>query len=557
MVTVNHHLAAEAGASVLAQGGNAVDAAVATSLAAGVVEPAMSGLGGRGYMVVVRPEQGIFLADGHERAPLSATPNMFRVEAHGGAGGLGWGPLTPVADAANAEGALAVAVPSVLGALEEAQRRLGRLAWSTVVSPAVSLAGQGFEVGATFAADLERSRDKLARFPSTAEVFLPGGRLPRQGEIFVQSDLARSLALISEGGAEALASGQLANAIVTEVRRHGGVLSLDDLSLVRPTLWPEPLTVHFRGFTLVGLPGPTGAITLFQIMNMLEAIGLDDGDPLSTDTCHLLVDVLNTAFHDRYEYVDDPAFRPVPELALAGKKYAECRVQSLDCPASEEKSARPDPWAFQDKAAAGNEGAKRGAGPGADTHTTHLCVVDADGMAVSMTQSLIDHFGSGLVASGTGILLNSAMHNFNPVPDQVGSIGPWRRSAHSGTPLVVTDGSGFPRLCIGGAGGTRVVTGLAQVLLRVIAHDISLQDALSAPRLHSESSHTEVDGRAPVPVVEELTRHGHSVRVVQSNFAAPYFARINGIYITQAGMQSSGIDPFIDSGASALNAPVS
>jgi gamma-glutamyltranspeptidase/glutathione hydrolase len=188
---------------------------------------------------------------------------------------------------------------------------------------------------------------------------------------------------------------------------------------------------------------------------------------------------------------------------------------------------------------------------GADRDTTHFCAVDADGMLVSMTQSIIDAFGSGVVVPGTGMLLNSAMHNFNPVPGRVGSIAPWKRSAHYGTPTIVLEPNGRPRLAIGGAGGTKITTGVAQVLVDLLDRGQTLQAAIDAPRVHNESGGSQVDARFPPEVIDRLRSMGHAIEVVRPLFAQPAWARINGIVLSDTQEASSGVDPFGDAGAAA------
>lgn len=518
-------------------GGNAMDAAAAASFAAGVVEPAMSGVGGRGYLVLLPSGGGEPVAiDGHERAPLGASRGMFRLLEAEQRIVSGWGPHVEVAANANSEGHLAVAVPAVLRALAVAHERHGRLPWRTVVDPAIGFAANGFEIDRTLAAHLAAQREKLARYPASAEVFLDQGRPRTAGERLVQRDLANSLRLIAECGAEELFTGSLAKAIAREMKRGGGVLSRVDLERIEPRIWPATMTGIYRGYRLCGLPDAAGTVTLLEIMNMLEGVDVGSVDATDPHYLHLLLEIFRAAFRDRFRYVADPGFARVPFNALTTKRFAAERLRTIDRDRRHEQPADIDPWALDAPAS---------------RHTTHLCAVDDERMVVSMTQSVIDPFGSGVVVEGTGILLNSAMHNFDPRPGRLRSIEPWKRSAHFGTPLLLLGPDGGAFLALGGAGGTKVVTGLAQVLAHVVDRGWCLQDAIEAPRVHCETAVSEIDARISRTAGDELRRRGHTVDNARSHPGAAAFARINGIEIGRDGTLSSGVDVFEHAGAAA------
>jgi gamma-glutamyltranspeptidase/glutathione hydrolase len=535
LVTANHRLAALAGAEMLERGGNAVDAAAAISFAVGVVEPAMSGIGGRGYLLIHTPADGRTVAvDGHERAPRAATEDMFvplDPKAHIT---TGWGPQARVAGDANQTGHLAVAVPGVLAALAVAHRRFGRLPWHTVIEPAIRLAVEGYVVTVPLATLIARNRKKLARFPATAAVFLPSDEPPNAGDRLVHSDLADTLRVIAERGPDEFYRGNIARAIGAEMARGGGRLTEQDLADFSPREWHQPLAGTYRDYTVLTMPEATGGITLLQILNLLEGFALRSMDPTSPEFLHLLLECMRVAFVDRLATVDDPAWAAVPFDVLGSKAFATSRRMAI----------RPE------RASTDLQPADE-AQCSADRDTTHFCVVDADGMMVSMTQSIIDAFGSGVIVPGTGILLNSAMHNFNPVPGRVGSIAPWKRSAHYGTPTIVLKPDGKPLLAIGGAGGTKITTGVSQVLVNLLDYGQALQTAIDAPRVHNESGGSELDARFPPGVADRLRSMGHPIEVVSPAFAQPAWARINAICVSDTGETSSGVDPFGDAGAAA------
>lgn len=558
MVTANHRLAAEAGAAILEQGGNAVDAIVATAFAAPVVEPAMSGIGGRGYMVIHDARTGDALViDGHERVPRAARPDMFTIDTSKPMPeqpNPGWGFQFPVVDDANATGHLAVAVPGVLGALAIAHRRYGRLPLATVLAPAIALAANGFEMTVPLSVAIARSRDKLARFPATAEIFLRGGRAPLPGERFVQADLARTYETLARDGLESFYRGEIGQALVAEMERAGGILSASDLAEFQPRVWDRPLSGTYRGYRLLTAPEATGGVTLIEIMNVLEGYDLAALDACAIENYHLLLEAMRVAFRDRVAFVDDPAFNPVPFRGLISKEYAKTRRETIRRDRAQETSGPGDPWAFDE---AGNSPLPQGPtvswGPhGGDT--THFTVVDRDGMTISMTQSLIDAFGSGVVVPGTGMLLNSAMHNYNPIPGQIGSIAPWKRASHYGTPTIVLREDGRPAVAIGGAGGTMVPTGIVQILVNVLDRGWSIQDAVAAPRVHCEGWDSLVDGRIEPAVIAELEAMGHRLVVRHPGYAQPAFSRINAIAFDSDGVAWSGTDQFGDAGAAAPSA---
>lgn len=554
MVTANHRVAAEAGAAMLAQGGNAIDAAAAVSFAAGVVEPAMSGLGGRGYLVVHFGRTGATIViDGHERAPMAAAPDMFEVADQYEHPNPGWGPEVPVVDQANIVGHRAVAVPGVLAAIVLAHRRYGRLPLEATLEPAIALAEEGFEVSVPLAVMLAQHRGKLSRFEATAAVFLPRGAAPAPGERLVQRDLARTLRLIAGRGPEEFYTGAIALAIDAEMARGGGLVTRRDLEAFAPRVWTSALTGAYRGRRMLTVPEATGGVTLLQILNLLEHVETAAYEPFDPQYLHLVLEICRAAFRDRLAVIDDPAFTKVPYAGLASKAFAAARGRQLSAERALEPLELADPWAFEKEG-----GAAPAArlvpwqGAGVESDTTHFCAVDADGIMVSMTQSIIDAFGSGVVVPGTGILLNSCMHNFNPLPGQLRSIAPWKRSVHNGTPAIVLGEDGRPHLAIGGAGGTKIITGVAQILVNVLDRGWPLQEAISAPRVHNEGDASQIDGRLGPQTAKRLAAMGHRLTVVTPRYARPVFSRINGIAIEPDGSLLSGVDPFGDAGAAAV-----
>jgi gamma-glutamyltranspeptidase/glutathione hydrolase len=247
-------------------------------------------------------------------------------------------------------------------------------------------------------------------------------------------------------------------------------------------------------------------------------------------------------------YVDDPAFADVPYTGIVSKAFANQRRETIAPDRALDEVVPGDPWPFNDSGA-GQPMAQTVSWRGSDNHTTHFNVVDHDRTIVSMTQSIIDAFGSGVVVPGTGMLLNSAMHNFNPLPGQIGSVAPWKRSAHNGVPVIVLREDGRPFLAIGGAGGTKIISGVAQMLVNLIDRGWSAQDVVAAPRVHNEGWDSQIDARIASSTREDLRRRGHQLEVVTSAYGTPGFSRINAIVIDADDRLTSGIDVYSEAGA--------
>ncbi len=554
MVTANHVLAAEAGAQILASGGNAVDAAIATSLALGVVEPSSSGIGGRGYMVIHAPElpSGTVI-DGHERAPRKAhaemytpipstdtpptdEPSVTRPRAH-------------VVNDANTIGPQAVAVPGVVAALAAAHERYGKASWKSLFEPAIQLAEDGFTVSVPLAISLARNYSKLTRDPHAATVYLPNGQPAQPGDRLVQRDLAATLRSLASNGAGEFYEGAIARSIAETLGKADGYVTRDDLAAYRPRIWDAPLTGSYRGYTVMTVPEATGGITLIQALNLLETFDIGQLEPEDPKHFHLLIESLRIAFRDRLSCVDDPAFNAVPFNGLASKEFARTRSELIDVDRAGNDVSPGDPWAFEDRAPGMHPGSSSVDFSGGDQDTTHFSVIDGNRTALSMTQSLIQAFGSGVMVPGTGILLNNAMFNFNPLPNQIGSIAPWKRAAHFGTPTIILGPDGALTMATGGAGGPKIVTGIVQSLLNVLDHGMTPQDSLTAPRIHNESRDSLVDARIRPHVIADLAGRGHRLVSAGSEYGRAEFSVMNGIKVEPDGSLVSATDVYTDAGA--------
>jgi gamma-glutamyltranspeptidase/glutathione hydrolase len=530
--------ATRVGAAVLAAGGNAVDAAVATAFALAVTDPHHSGIGGGGFALLRLADGRVIALDARETAPAAATRDMFVAPG--------------VAPDASRAGALAVGTPGLLAGLALALERWGTLSLAEALAPAIGLAEQGFVVGPRHAAALRvwQQLGLAERFPETARIQLPAEGTPlRPGSRLVQRDLARSLRLVAAQGASAFYEGELARAIVAEVQKRGGVLSLEDLAGYAPRL-REPIRGTYRGLEVLSFPPPSsGGVALVEALNVLEGFDLAARGAGSSAAIHLVADAMKLAFADRAAWLGDPDFVAVPVAGLVSKAYAAGLAERLR-PAW---WSRP-PWRWgQGERALRVEAAGE---PPRDAGTTHLSVMDAAGNAAALTQTVNLLFGSGITVPGTGIVLNDEMDDFAVAPDVPNAFGlvdvrganavaPGKRPLSSMTPTVVLK-EGRPLLVSGSPGGPRIISTTLLTLLNVVDFGMDVQEAVAAPRFHHQWLPDElvVEPGTPRDVVEALQERGHRVVVSERTWAsaqAVHFDAASGLFFGGSDPRSDGL----------------
>ncbi len=451
---------AKAGLSVLKQGGNAVDAAVATALAMAVTHPAAGNIGGGGFMMIYPPGKEPVCIEYRETAPAATHPNFFKK----GDPNLGH---------------RVVGVPGTVRGLALAHERFGTLPWKALVDPAITLAEQGFLLDAHHANSLNGVLKTSADFAELRRVFSkPDGTPWKSGDRLIQPDLAKTLRLIAEQGPDAFYTGPIADLLVKEMKSADGVITHADLAQYKANA-RTPIHVRYRGYDVYGAPPPSsGGIGVALMLHMLEPFELKKHDRQSPETLHLLTEVMRRAYAERAKYLGDPAFTKIPAF-LTTPDHAKKLAHSI----VHDRASKSEEVAPEIKLA--NEG----------DSTTHFSVIDPAGMAVSNTYTLEQSYGSRVVVKGAGFLLNNEMLDFNSRPGittRAGGIGtdanliaPGKRMLSSQTPtLVAKDGKVV--LVTGSPGGRTIINTVLNILVSVLDYDMPIQAAVDAPRLHHQ-----------------------------------------------------------------------
>lgn len=544
--------ATRAGVEILANGGNAVDAAVAVSFALGVTEPYHSGIGGGGLFLIRRADGRVLALDARETAPAAATREMFVAPG--------------VSKDASRDGPLSVAVPGQVAGLAEALACCGTKSLAEVLAPAIRLAEQGFAIGWRHAEVLATLREQgfAARHPETARIQLPPDDEPVAiGWRLRQPELARTLRLLAAQGPRAFYDGAIADAIAAEMQRRGGLVTREDLSRYRARM-REPLRGSYRGLEILSFPPPSsGGVALIEALNILEGFDLAARGAGSSASLHRLAEAMKLAFADRAAHLGDSDFVSVPVAALTSKTYAAQLRARINPP-----WWRRAPWTWGE-----SERAIRVRGPGLAEaappllplapgasesepagSTTHLSVTDGAGNAVAVTQTVNLLFGSGITVEGTGIVLNDEMDDFAVAPNQPNAFGlvdttganavaPGKRPLSSMTPVIVLKDA-TPYIVAGSPGGPRIITTVLLTLVNVIDYGMNVSQAVAFPRIHAQwiPEPIVLEPAIPEDVREGLRRRGHAVEVSPRNWSSA-----QAIVIDPAtGLHTGGTDPRSD-----------
>ena len=474
MVVSIHHEATDAGVEILKDGGNAIDAAVATGFALAVVHPIAGNLGGGGFMLVHFASGKSTFIDYRERAPLAATANMY-LDAKGN-----------VVPDASITGYKAIGVPGSVAGMVYAEKKYGKLTLARVMAPAIRLASQGFVLTDEEAGEYH---DKtLSMFPESKRIFQRDGNFYKAGEFFKQPDLAATLKTIA-ADPDDFYHGHIAKELAAEVEKNGGLITVEDLARysVRER---EPVTGTYKDYTIISAPPPSsGGIALIEALNILEGYNLSRWKDRTPDEMHLIVEAYRRAYMDRTDYLGDPDYVKIPVDQLIDKKYAAAWRTSI---AAEQATPSKDlkrPAGFIPPPPTMNDVRHE------STQTTHYSVVDADGNAVAVTTTLNNNFGSAVTATGLGFLLNDEMDDFASklgVPNMYGliqgpanAIAPGKRPLSAMTPTIVLKDDKV-RFVLGSPGGGRIITTVANIFLSAADEGLNIQQAVDAPRFHHQ-----------------------------------------------------------------------
>ncbi|MEM9006323.1 MAG: gamma-glutamyltransferase [Cyanobacteria bacterium P01_F01_bin.86] len=525
MVVSAHPLATQTGLQTLKKGGNAVDAAVATTLAISVVEPFSAGIGGGGFLLYHQESDHTVRAlDFRERAPLKANRDLY-VDAQG-----------QIRPGQSINGHLAVATPGTIAGLAEVHRQYGTLPWEDLVQPSIELAQSGFVVSDRFARMARFRQNVLVSNPAARKIFTHQGKPIKSGDRLIQTDLAKTLRLIAKDP-DAFYRGPIARLISKDMKRNGGLITKQDLRTYK-TAWRSPVCGSFQVWEVCSMPPPSsGGVHLIQLLNFWQQRHATPPPRFHPDTLHFMAETMRTAYADRAVYLGDPDFVRIPVPALISPLYTLNRGNEVG------RTARSS----QSVMAASPQLIKR---LQESEDTSHLTVVDRDRNAVSLTFTVNLGFGAGVVAEGTGIVLNNEMDDFASAPGQpnafglVGSeanaIAPRKTPLSSMTPTIVRDQSKSFRLALGAPGGSTIITTVYQTLLNTLVYKMSAHQAIASPRIHHQwlpdrlslEEHSSLNA-----AIAPLEKKGHRLRLRSA------WGNGNLIYLRPDGMLEGAADP--------------
>ena len=526
MVASNSEIASRVGVEVMKRGGNAIDAAVAVGLALEVVYPYAGNIGGGGFMMIRKKDGTATAIDYREVAPKAAFHDLYldqNRELIKGEGG-------------SIVGYRSSGVPGTLAGFDLAFRKYGsgKMKWADLVRPARQLAEGGFEVPYNMARDLVSYKDDLSKYEDSNKIFLHGGKMLNEGDIFRQPELAQTLGRIEQRGAREFYAGKTAQLIVDDMKAHNGLITLEDLKSYQAKE-RVPVRGTYRGYEILSMPPPSsGGAILLEILNILEGYDLKAMGHNSSAKYQVLTEAMRRAFADRAEFMGDADFVDVPVRTLIDKKYAEKRRRSIS-----------------QTAASTSAEIGHGEIAGAESmETTHFTIVDEEGNVVSNTYTINNGFGSAVTVKGAGFLLNDEMDDFAASPGKPNMFGliqgernsvqPGKRPLSAMSPTIVLRKDGTPWFALGAAGGPRIISAVLQTIINIIDHDMKLQQALDAPRIHHQWMPDEI-------LVEPYGMSPDTRKVLESfgqRFAEKPVAIANatGIMIDEKGVRLGAVD---------------
>lgn len=511
VVSTGKYEATKIGVDIIKKGGNAIDAAVAVGFALGVCEPQSSGIGGGGFMVIrfAKTRETKFI-DFREIAPKNATPDMWKLDKDG-----------KVINNEKAVGGKAVGVPGEVKGMMYALEKYGTMSRKDVIQPSVELAENGYEVSAVLSRDIKNKYDMIEMFPETSKIYLNEGFPYEVGETIKNPDLANTLRKIIKNGEKAVYEGEIAKAIVKSAQDAGGPLTMEDMQNYDIRV-NDPLVGHYRGYEIVtSAPPSSGGAHVVQILNILENYDMKNVKPGSAEYYHLFSEAIKMAFADRAKFCGDTEFIDVPIDGIISKDYAKELVKQLDSKKSK-KYIAGNPWAW--------DGSK---------DTTHYSIVDKEGNIVAVTKTVNNVFASGVVAEGTGIILNNEMNDFDTGHGKANSVEAGKKPLSSMSPTIVLK-DGKPVMSLGAPGATRIITGVAQVISLVLDYGMDIQEAINFPRIHDDYDKLVCETRIDPAVIAKLKAMGHNVVEEAEYFEYPC---VQGVTMGEDGKLRGGADP--------------
>jgi gamma-glutamyltranspeptidase / glutathione hydrolase len=540
--------ASQAGAEIMQQGGNAIDAAVATGFALAVVYPQAGNLGGGGFMLIRMADGKTHFIDFREEAPAAATANMY-LDAQGN-----------VIEGTSEYGYKAIGVPGSVAGLVHAENKYGRLTLPQVMAPAIRLAREGFVLQWQEAHDL-REDSHLADYPESRRIFQRDGKFYKQYEMFRQPELARTLERIAKKPDD-FYRGAMAHELAAAIQQGGGLVTAKDLARYQ-VKERDPVLGTYRGYEIISAPPPSsGGTVLIETLNILEGYNLAKAGSRSAESVHLTTEAFRRAFFDRAEFLGDPDFSKLPIAQLTDKKYADAWRSTIDPDHATPSNDLQRPGIFGELAPSGAQQNHQQPSPRRESpHTTHYSVVDAAGNAVAVTTTINDWFGSRVTAAGLGFLLNDEMDDFSAkagapngdglIQGTANSIGPGKRPLSSMTPtIILKDGNLF--LVLGSPGSSRIITTVALAIMGVVDYGMNIQEAIDAPRFHNQwmPDVLSVEAWFAPDAVHALKEMGHKIIVGQheDDSWSPYWSDAECIAIDQQTNERLGASDGRNSG---------
>lgn len=517
MVVSAHPLASKVGAEVLKNGGNAVDAAVAVQFALNVVEPMMSGIGGGGFMMYYdADENNVSIINSRESAPAGATPDMFLGEDG-----------QPLSFAERVQSGLSVGVPGTLKGLEDSLEKWGTKSLTELLQPSIQMADEGVPVNWVLANAIKNNQTKLSKSVAK-DVFYPNGEALEEGDLLVQKDLAKTFKLIAEQGTDVFYKGEIGQAIADTVQDYNGSMTIEDLNNYEAKEL-APVWGTYKGHDIATMPPPSsGGLTMLQLLKKFEVLDLTQYDVKSTEKNHLMAEAMHLAYADRGAYMGDPDHVVIPEEGLLNDDYIQSRVDLIDYERANPDVQAGNPWDYQEggpeqEVVAQVDDKEYG-------ETTHFTVADQWGNVISYTTTIEQLFGSGIMAPGTGILLNNELTDFDAIPGGANQVEPNKRPLSSMTPTIVFKDD-KPYLTVGSPGGPTIITSVTQTIVNAIGYEMDIKDAIEEPRIYSNAYPTiRWEYGMPASVQADLKKMGHTLEAKPQEIG-----NVNSILIDPSG----------------------